>query len=107
MNNEEIIKFSNFGSSIGSRDFGAQVRHQVKECLSSHRPVTFDFSGIEIISSAFADELFGKLCEDIGLDNFRSNIKINGFSNEDAKQIILLIIKKSLVFRLGSRGHSN
>lgn len=54
---------------------------------------------MEVISSAFADEIFGKLFAFMGEKDFRERIRINAFANEEAKSLISLIIGKAIKFR--------
>ncbi len=47
-----------------ARDFGREMRHAVENIIESeHKRVIVDFSGVEMCSSAFVDELVGKLVE--------------------------------------------
>lgn len=102
MSNVETIHLSKYGASLGSRDLGAQLRNEVLSLLDNSKRVVFDFGNIEIISTAFADELFGKLYDSLGKERFSENIKLNGFLNEEDKSLILSIIKKSLITRTNS-----
>ena len=99
MDNSEVIKLSDFGQSMGTREFGKELREKVLSFVQKGHRVLFDFSNISIISSAFADELFGKLFIELGEGGFKNNIKVNRFDNEDAQKMILLIINKSIEFR--------
>jgi len=63
-NNVEIIKLADHGSSLGPRELGKQIREKVEGFLKNERKVLFDFTGVHLISSAFADEIFGKLFVD-------------------------------------------
>lgn len=95
----DVIKLSEYGKSVGTRELGAQIREKVLPIIKSNRQILFDFSGISIISSAFADELFGKLYAELGEVIFKDNVRVNRFDNEETKKLILLIINKSISFR--------
>jgi len=95
----KVIKLSDFGKSMGTRELGNEIRNGVLSSLKDNSQVLFDFSNVDIISSAFADELLGKLFNELGEEVFKNKIKINNFSNEETKKLILLIINKAVTFR--------
>ena len=104
MNKEiENIKFSEFGSSLGTRELGRKIRENTLSLIQSQKRIMFDFHGVHIISSAFADEIFGKIFLDIGEESFRESIKINGFDNDEDKNLILIIIQKAIEFRKNNK----
>ena len=59
---------------LGSRRGGARVRRQLENLLSNQDHVVLDFDGVSIISSSFADEVFGRLFVDLGPRAFMSRI---------------------------------
>ena len=99
MSEAVIIKMIDYGESVGSRELGREIRQKAAVLLKEEKGIFFDFFGVHIISSAFADELFGKLFGQIGREQFKEHIKINRFSNEEDRQVILLLIKKAIDFR--------
>lgn len=99
MSDIETIKLSEYGKSVGTRELGAQIREKVLPLIKINHQILFDFSSISIISSAFADELFGKLYVELGETGFKDYVKVNKFDNEETKKLILLIINKSISFR--------
>ena len=100
----ETIKLSTFGSSIGTRELGREIRERALSFVKNEKKkVLFDFSDVHVISSAFADELFGKLFIELGKDLFKDAVKVNRFSNDEDQKVILLIIRKALEFRSTSQ----
>lgn len=95
----ETIKLLQHGKSMGTRELGEKLREAALSIIRSGKDLLFDFTDIDIISSAFADELFGKLFTELGEEAFKKSVKVNKFKNEEAKKIILLIINKSITFR--------
>lgn len=95
----KVIKLSDFGASLGTREFGKRIREDAISFVRKGQKVIFDFSHITIISSAFADELFGKLFVEFGEEVFKNHIKVNMFDNEEVKSLVSLIINKSIDFR--------
>lgn len=58
-------------NAFGSRDAGRTARTKIANLMDGGRsPVEFDFEGVRLISSSFADEVFGKLFEDLGAIRF-------------------------------------
>jgi len=98
-NNTTIIKLGLHGSSLTTRDVASSIREDAIKIINGNNSVLFDFGNVYILSSAFADELFGKLFNIVGENEFKSFVRINGFDNEEARQIISLIIMKAIDFR--------
>lgn len=83
-----IIKLNTINTSLGTRKLGDNLRDQI---LSSQEQVTFDFEGIDIISNSFADECFGKLVVEIGMDNFKKQVMFAN-ANQFIKSILVKVI---------------
>ncbi|MDD2907003.1 MAG: DUF4325 domain-containing protein [Candidatus Gracilibacteria bacterium] len=84
----KTIKLLDFGNTLVSREVAKKVFILAeKESFN----VVFDGSGIDFISSSFADELFAK-----GKNKFGKNFKI---SNLNDKEFIIEVIKQSLITR--------
>lgn len=54
--------------NLGSRDLGRRLRTFLMERMAQADPVTLDFSGVDVMTSAFADECFGKLWDRFGTE---------------------------------------
>ncbi|NNM72897.1 STAS-like domain-containing protein [Enterovirga aerilata] len=62
----EVLVQTEF-NSFGSREAGKLARTKIENLMDSgHTPIMFDFNGIHLISSSFADEVFGKLFAHLG-----------------------------------------
>jgi len=76
-------------ASFGSRVAGTPVRNKllnlVKMC--PQQKIFLDFSDIPLVSSSFADEVFGKLFAELGPVSFMQHFDFKSL-NEPAKQII-------------------
>jgi anti-sigma regulatory factor (Ser/Thr protein kinase) len=86
--------------SLGSRNAGTPVRNTLKNLirfLDGNR-VIVDFAGIHLISSSFADEVFGKLFLDLGPLDFSTRLE---FKNMD--QTVKLLIDKAILQRMNSK----
>jgi len=75
----KVIKPAERKTFAGSRDFGIEVRTQIKDALQDHGDVVVDLEGVEDMTPSFADECFGKLSEELRADVTESRVKvING-----------------------------
>ena len=61
---------------LGSRQGGQRIRIMIENLLQEKRPIILDFHGISIISSSFADEVFGRLFVEMGARAFMELIKM-------------------------------
>ena len=100
MNDTVVIRLAEHGSSLGTRELGNEIREKVTVLVKSEgKKVLFDCTGVHVLSSAFADELFGKLLSKLGKENFLASIKVNKFDSEEDRKVILLVIRKALEYR--------
>lgn len=63
---------------LGSRAQGRQLRDLLMDHLSRQEPVTLDFGQIAVMTSAFADECFGKLWDQWDHADIRRTIYLTG-----------------------------
>ncbi len=63
---------------LGSRDQGRKLRDRLVEHLRQGNPVTLDFGHIDVMTSAFADECFGKLWDHHDRQIVRHMIHLTG-----------------------------
>ncbi len=61
---------------FGSRQGGKRIRSMIENLLRGRRPVILDFDGVAVISSSFADEVFGRLFVDMGPRAFMTRIEM-------------------------------
>ena len=59
---------------LGSRRGGEKVRRALENMLRDQDHVILDFQGVSVISSSFADEVFGRLFVELGPRVFMSRI---------------------------------
>lgn len=99
MSEIKIINLNEFGSSMGTRELGNSIREEVLSLIKQGNNILFSFSGVSVISSAFGDELFGKLFIELGEEVFKERIKVNNFDDDESKKVILLVINKGIAYR--------
>jgi hypothetical protein len=99
----DVITFTilNESKSFGSRPAGTPVRTKLMNLyqMSGKRKVVVDFTGIPLISSSFADEVFGKLFVEIGPMAFMSKFEIR-----NAMETINQLIDRAIAQRMASHG---
>jgi anti-sigma regulatory factor (Ser/Thr protein kinase) len=73
-----VFTLKNEASSLGSRLAARQVRIQISNLLqmSGSKKIAIDFEDIALISSSFADEVFGKLFVEMGPIRFGHRIEL-------------------------------
>lgn len=87
-----IFKFNEYGKRLSTRDQGREVKAVFDKLYdSTSNKITLDFSGIELVTNSFADELIGKKIIEVGIDNFKSKTT---FIN--LKPFVAMCIKKAI-----------
>ena len=73
-----VVEMRKYARSFGNRITAEKIRNVIKNTLVYHpgRAVEIDMDGIVLITSSFADELFGKLYVDLGLIDFTRYIRL-------------------------------
>jgi hypothetical protein len=96
---EVVIQLVAETTSCGSRIAGTPVRNKLtnilRMSLSSH--VKIDFDGVPIMSSSFADEVFGKLFVEIGPTEFMTRLRF-----ENLSALARALIDKAIMQRIRS-----
>ena len=77
-----LVRLAEEADSFGARRAGAPLRAKLKNIveMSGGRRVVVDFSDVPLVSSSFADEVFGKLLVEIGPLRFMQEIRLEGMS---------------------------
>ena len=77
-----LVKLADEADSFGARRAGASLRKKLRNIvkMSRGRRVVVDFSDVPLVSSSFADEVFGKLLVEIGPVRFMQTITLQGMS---------------------------
>ncbi|MCY4052875.1 MAG: DUF4325 domain-containing protein [Hyphomicrobiales bacterium] len=75
---EEVIFHmkTEVGNAFGSRNGGKHARTKIENLLRGKKRIILDFDGVGIISSSFADEVFGRLFVDMGFRAFARRIEM-------------------------------
>lgn len=78
---------------LGSRFQGRQLRALLQSQVDAGAPVRLDFTGIEVLTSAFADECFGKLWDSVAHPQLRKFIHLKGLSGNN-KAVFQFVIRE-------------
>jgi len=82
--------------TTGNRTPAKALRRWILSVLSEmEEPLKLNFSKIKSASSSFLDELLGRLVEELGENNFKSKIKLNGM-NEMIQRMANVVIAQRL-----------
>lgn len=79
---------------LGSRESGLILRQKIEEELLKNDIVIIDFTGIELTTQGFIDEVIGVFIRERGLEFVKKHIKIKNTS-EFVKLIIQFVISYS------------
>lgn len=91
---------SSFGSRISARPVRTKLKNILDMC--SGQKVRVDFTGIRIISSSFADEVFGRLFIELGPLTFMGRLEFVGL-DDTVKLLVDRAISQRAITDLGSR----
>ncbi len=95
-NGSVVFRVLEEAASVGSRIAGAPVRMKLTNLvrMTGASPILVDFRGVSMISSSFADEVFGKTFLEIGPIDFATRLR---FVNLD--QTVKKLIDKAMMQR--------
>lgn len=92
------IKFCEFNSSLGTRRLGNSIRQSIITNMGNEEKIIFDFENVELISNSFADECFGKLIDEFGLQHVKGKTT---FVNTNG--LVSLVLRKAISDRLSNK----
>ena len=83
-----LVKMVEFGVVLGTRVAGREAYRVIMErtdCLSE--AAVFDFSGVTTITNSFADEVFGRLVAEMGMEALRERTSFKNIDGIWAKVV--------------------
>ena len=93
----KIFKFNQFGSNLGTRMLGADVREKLVPLLNTEEKVILDFEGVDVVSNSFADECLAKLLLTMSLEELKKCTTFRGLNDFVRKNIALAFKRRMLV----------
>ncbi len=93
-------------TGFGNRLTGLRIRNKIENLLISvpSDVLEIDFSGVELIASSFADEVFGKLALSLGFVGFGSRIRLINI-NKFCRGIIDDVVQSRIIQSRASNDH--
>lgn len=100
------IKLQDQATSFGNRITALRVRTKIENLLvaAPDDVLEIDFSGVELIASSFADEVFGKLALSLGFVGFGSRIRLIKI-NKLCRGIIDDVVQSRIIQSRAHHGH--
>jgi hypothetical protein len=98
INSDDVVNFKlkDEAESLGSRVAGKKVRTTLRNLIAcSECKIRVDFSDINLISSSFADEVFGKLFLELGPIGFSNRINLS-----KVETTVKLLVEKAISQRI-------
>ncbi len=86
---------------FSSRQGGKRVRRTIENLLRERHAIALDFVGVGVISSSFADEVFGRLFVEMGPRAFMTRIEMRNVDRTVEGLIDRAIVQRT---RLGNGG---
>lgn len=97
--NEYIFKVSELYGGTGTRQSAAKLRHMALNVVNGQKKIVIlDFSGVNVVSSSFADELIGKIVIEKGIYFFMSAFRILNLSSHNVS-----ILNRSVEQRMAQK----
>lgn len=90
-----ILIMKEFGNSLTTRDIGEKIRVAITNSIKNNEVITVDFTDVNQMTHSCADEIFGKLAEEIGINGLKKNVSIKN-TNETTSTIIKYVIARRL-----------
>lgn len=83
-----VVSVKDHSGGTGTRESAREFSNIVRGLLNNDIGIVhIDFTGLQVISSSFADEAIGKLCYDLGIINFMKRIRLTHYSDSIAALI--------------------
>lgn len=83
-----VLNMLDFGDNLCTRASGRAVYESVvKTIQASGETLVFDFDGVSVVTNSFADEVFGRLAMEFGLEKLIKATTFRNVSDFPAKVI--------------------
>lgn len=77
-----VIRMDQWGKILSTRDLGVNIRQKIiMELNKQDQDIIIDFINVEGINQSCADEIFGKILLEIGLNDLKKRIKFNNMND--------------------------
>lgn len=83
-----VIEMKEFGRSLVTRASGRSAYQKIAPVvMSATERVVFDFAGVDTITNSFADEVFGRMVFETGMDELRARTTFRGIAPFSARVV--------------------
>ena len=90
------IMFKEFGVSLGTRHLGRIAKKELDNIFNiADGKIIFDFRGVNLVTNAFADEIFGKKISEVGFNTFKERTTF-----KNVNPFLEMCIMKAIVNRI-------
>ena len=80
-------------------DEGKPINDEIRKCIESKETVEIDFSGVELMTTAFLNIAIGDLCKDYSSDELKNILKIVNVDEGDTRRIEKVIDTAKLFYK--------
>lgn len=94
-----VVSMKDFGDVLGTRVAGRAAYEAIMAATDGlNAPALFDFEGVQTITNSFADEVFGRIAMDMGIDRMRGCTTFRNISPLGAR-----IVRRAIDSRIAER----
>lgn len=87
------FRFADYGTDFGTRDMGQKLREKLLPLINGGDKVVLDYTGVNVVSNAFADECIAKLLLEMSLDELKQRTTFRGL-NPLAERSVLVALQR-------------
>lgn len=95
------FKFIDYGTDFGTRDMGQKLRQKLLDMIATGEKVILDFTGVNVVSNAFADECIAKMLLDIPLDELKRHTTFRGLNPLAERSVLVALQRRYNVIKNG------
>ncbi len=95
------FKFIDYGTDFGTRDMGQKLRQKLLDMIATGEKVILDFTGVNVVSNAFADECIAKMLLDIPLDELKRHTTFRGLNPLAERSVLVALQRRYKVIKNG------
>ena len=95
------FKFIDYGTDFGTRDMGQKLRQKLLGLIGSSEKVILDFTGVNVVSNAFADECIAKMLLDMPLDELKRHTTFRGLNPLAERSVLVALQRRYNVIKNG------
>ena len=95
------FKFIDYGTDFGTRDMGQKLRQKLLDMIATGEKVILDFTGVNVVSNAFADECIAKLLLEMPLDELKHHTTFRGLNPLAERSVLVALQRRYNVIKNG------